>query len=219
MMLTEDYLMRWIRLVTAAIARAAGLRAATLYEDALFLLDQTLKQVVGMPSELINNLDEDSILQIVTTPEGLDTDRLVLVADLIKEQADVYQALQKLPESIWRYQRALDFYLLAIQEGGPHRFPPPYAAIELLLEKLGDNLPLGTQFSLYAYYDHMGQFSEAARSLEKLISSAGLHEDLRLEAQDFYQRMLHLSEETLRQEGLSRQDLKRRISQLSLPLT
>ncbi len=217
-MLTEDYLMRWIRLVTAAIARAAGLRAATLYEDALFLLDHTLEQVVGLPSELLSNLDEDSILQIVTTPEGFDTDRLVLVADLIKEQADVYQALGKTNESTWRYQRALDFYLLAIQEGGPRRFAPPYGAIELLLENLGENLPFGTQCSLYAYYDHKGEFSMAVKTLEDLISSAGLQEDLRLEAQEFYQRLLTLSDQTLQQEGLARQDLQKRLLALRTPL-
>ena len=213
-MLTEDYLMRWIRLVTAAIARAAGLRAATLYEDALFLLDHTLEQVVGLPSNLLSTLDEDSLLQIVSTPEGLDTDRLVLVADLIAEQAGVYQSLGKPEESLWRYQRALDFYLLAMQEGGPHRFPPPYEAIETLLGKLDDHLPVGTRFSLYAYYDRSGQFAAAFKTLDNLLSSVGDQEDLAAEAREFYQRLLGMSAAVLRQEGLSRDAIQSRLARL-----
>ena len=52
-MLTEDYLIRLIRLGTVAMARLMGLKAQLLYQDAMYLLNQTLEEVFGMRADLV----------------------------------------------------------------------------------------------------------------------------------------------------------------------
>lgn len=214
-MLTEDNLMRWIRLVTATIARAAGLRVATLYFDALFLLDQTLETLVGLKADLLNNLDEEGLISILTGPDGLDTDRLQLVADLTKSQADVYAAQGMDEESVWRYQRALNFYLAVMQQGGPLRAEPPYPEILELSQLLTARLPPATLFALFDYFDSVGRFDQADLALDRLMTIVAPQDDLAQTAREFYQELLSKPDLDLNGGGISREQVLHRLDKLS----
>ncbi len=213
-MLTEDYLMRWIRITTAAIARALGLRAATLYTDAIFLLSQTMHTLVGLSGEMVDSLDDSGVISFLTGPEGVDTDRLTLLGDLIKEQADVYAEQRLLDESTWRYQRALNFYLEVVRQGGPTRVELPYEKILSLSRQLESNLPPETLFELFSYFENAGRFDEADRILTHLLKQVGPQADLQEAARSFYSGLLAKSDLELVGGGMPRAQVQSRLEKL-----
>jgi len=217
-MLTEDYLMRYIRLATAALARILGLKQSLLYSDALFLIDQTLEQLLGLKADLYNSLDDTSILALLTDQGATDTDRLVLIADLTREQADIYQSVQDAAQSRWRYYRALNFYLEAQLRGGPERVPPPDEQILELSQQLGlKGMPQEIVFSLYAYFEQTGRFALAGDALAALLAENGPVDDLVDEARRFYSDLLARPESELTAGGLSQSEVKLRLAGLERP--
>jgi hypothetical protein len=187
---------------------------ATLYTDGLFLLDQTMETLIGLKADLLNNLDEEGLISILTGPDGLDTDRLQLVADLTKSQADIYAAQDMHQESSWRYQRALKFYLEVMRQGGPFRAEPPYNAILELYQQLAPQLPPPTLFSLFDYFDSAGRFDLADDALSRLLLTIGYQDDLIITANEFYLGLLSKSDGELSGSGISRDLVRTRLATL-----
>lgn len=213
-MLTEDYLMRLIRLATLALAKILGLKAAGLYTDALYAIDQMLEQVVGLKADLIKDIEDDSILAMLTRDGKLDTDRLLITAELIKEEADILAAQKQAPESRWRYLRCLNFYLEVVLDGGPTQLPAPVEQIDTLTAMLGEkDLPVETQFSLYAYYEGAGRYAQAGAALERLLQATHTQEDLLEERKGFYQRLAAKTDAELEKGGMTRNEVEAALAQ------
>jgi hypothetical protein len=211
-MLTEDYLMRILRLATAALARAVGLKAVELYQDALWVLDQAIEQLLGLRIDLFNRLDDTSVLASLTRDGELDLDRLNMAAELVHEQADVYRKMSMPEESRWRYARALTFYLEAALRGGMENFPLADERIASLVQDTSiDQLPAETVFSLYAYYESRGEFNPAEACLLLLKKEFVGNDDLQGELVSYYRRWWDKSDHELQQAGVTRQDLRTRM--------
>jgi hypothetical protein len=212
-MLTEDYLMRMLRLATAALARAIGLKAVELYQDAIWVIDQALEQLLGMRIDLINSLDDASLLASLTRDGEIDLDRLTVAADLLREQAEIYEKMNMASESEWRSVRALTFYLESALHGGSESYPAIVDHIEALIHRLaGIKLPVDTLFSLYAYSEERGLFTRAEDSLRRLINALGMREDLVQELADFYQRWISKPDAVLQAAGISRREIQERMA-------
>jgi len=208
-MLTEDYLMRMLRLATAALARAVGLKAVELYQDAIWVINQALEQLIGLRIDLINSLDDASVLESLRKEGEIDLDRLYIAADLVREQADIYEKMGMAVESQWRFIRALTFYLEVALHGGTENFPPAEERIDPLVNHLvGKQLPAETLFSLYAYSEERGKFGQAEDSLLRLISELGQTNDLQEELSSFYQRWMAKSDADLQVAGITRGDIQ-----------
>ncbi len=214
-MLSEDYLMRLIRLATQALAKILGLKAAGLYTDALYLIDQMLEQVVGLKADLINNVEDDSVIAMLTRDGKLDTDRLLIAAELIKEEADILAAQKQVAESHWRYLRCLNFYLDVVLDGGPTELPTPVEQIDALTAMLDEkDLPVETQFSLYAYYEGAGRYAQAGAALERLLQATHTQEDLLEERREFYQRLASKTDAELGKGGMTRKEVEAALTQI-----
>jgi hypothetical protein len=215
-MLTEDYLMRMIRIATMILARIFGLKAAGLYTDALYLIDQSLEQLVGLRSEMINRLDDASIIEMLTNHDGLQTDRLQLVADYTKEKADIYTSVKEPQESRWLNLRALTFYLEVVLNGGPLELPAPYEKINELVNQLNpDTLPAETLFSLYSSYEVSKAYGKAGQMLSLLEKVPGAQEDIQRESLAFYYRMEDKTDQELAEAGLNREEVRANIQRLN----
>jgi len=136
-MLTEDNLMRQIRLFTAALARALGLRSMQLHQDAIWVLDQALEQLFGLSIDVLKGLDDTSLIAAVRTQDKDDLSRLRMAAELYHEQGELFAGLQEPGESIWRLVRSLNLYLEVELSGGVSGFSPPSENIRSLVDRLG----------------------------------------------------------------------------------
>lgn len=215
-MLTEDYLIRQINLAIAALARILGLKTAGQYQAALFEIDQLLEELIGLRSYMIKSLADEGILAMLAASDGLDTDRLLVVADLIKHEGDIYAQKDYHDESLASYQRALKFYLEVHLNGGPRMLQPPDEQINALMDLLSPAaLPIEMVYNLSIYYEGSGQFARAEAMLDRVKAATGSTEDLLDDYKAFYTRLLEKSDLDLEKGGLSRQDVQQKQKTLS----
>jgi hypothetical protein len=173
-----DYIIRMIRMATAAMVQIIGLKKGGQYRQALQAIDQALEEVLGLKADLIRAMDDESLLSALTQQDHLDTDRLLLLADLFFEETDILAMQDKPAASQASALRALNFYLDVVLDWGPERISEKYAKIEQLVDSLGENtLPPQTCFALYFYYVQVGELSSARRVLEKLKALPDWRED------------------------------------------
>jgi hypothetical protein len=165
-------------MATAAMVQIIGLKKGGQYRQALQAIDQALEEVLGLKADLIRAMDDESLLSALTQQDHLDTDRLLLLADLFFEETDILAMQDKPAASQASALRALNFYLDVVLDWGPERISEKYAKIEQLVDSLGENtLPPQTCFALYFYYVQVGELSSARRVLEKLKALPDWRED------------------------------------------
>lgn len=168
-MLTEDYIMRMISQALAVLMTALGLKKAGQLTQARQALDQALENLLGLNANLVNQLDDRAILDMLTFMDKLDPDRAQVLADIYREQAEVYDLLNQPDNSQFAAQRSLRLYLEAtlVSETTP--------TIELIqkieplhLQLSADSLPVETRLALLDYLDRL------LGSTDEFLVSAGL---------------------------------------------
>jgi hypothetical protein len=152
-MFTEDYLMRIINQVIAALMNAIGLRTAGKYTQARQVIEQAIQQLTGLDTSLVDQLDDASILSMLTTNGHLDVERLALLGDLYQEEgANSFEQGQPVQGTV-AYTRALRFILEVALADDDHLSPENMIKIGSLVEKLKQApLPIETQMALSDYY-------------------------------------------------------------------
>ena len=134
--LTEDYLIRLISQVIAALQVIAGLKAAQRYREAGQKVDEALEGQFGLRASLVKELDDERLKEMLTTGGRLELERFLLVADLFRESAELAQ--RRGDELAFRRDggRALRFYRQGLRAGGEavdEKLPEKIAALGALL--------------------------------------------------------------------------------------
>lgn len=171
-MLTEDYLMRQIRLFVAALAKALGFKALELYSDALWVINQALEQLFGLQVDVIDRMDDDSLIAATRNQDHSDLSRLRMAAELYQEAGEIHLALGQPREGIWRLVRALNLYLEVELSGGVDGFTPAAQKIPLLLSTLGfENLPEALDYPLFGWAYQANQPWLGVKPLLRLLNA------------------------------------------------
>jgi len=152
-MFTEDYLLRIINQVIAALMTAIGLRKAGKYSEARQMIEQAIQQLTGLSADLIDQLDDTSILSMLTTGGGLDIERLAILGDLYQEKGAILVNLDQPVQGIFANTRALRFILEVVLVDDSNLSPENMVKIGNLVQELKQNpLPIDTQLALSDYY-------------------------------------------------------------------
>ncbi len=215
-LLTEDYLIRMINMMVAALLQVVGLRQAGEYAGARIAIDQVVEQIFGLRADLVRRLDDGYLLARLTHQGVLNTDQLLLLADLIGEEAALFEASEQLADSYWSYLRALNFYLEVVLRGGPFDYPAPHDKIEVILGRLDRfSLPSATLSALSTYHEQRGAYVHAEAALLRLMQTADYQDQVIPDLLGFYQRLLALPAGDLAAGGLDRAGIERRLADLA----
>ena len=155
-MLTEDYIMRMINQALAVLLIALGLKKAGQLSEALQTFDQAIENLIGLNARLAKQLDDSLLLEMLTFQGKLDVERLLVLADIYREQAEVY-SMQGQPEnSQFAAQRSLRFYLEAALALDANPDLELIQKIEALRHQLDPaSLPVDTRLALLDYIDRL----------------------------------------------------------------
>jgi hypothetical protein len=152
-MFTEDYLMRMINQALAALMIAIGLRKAGKYSEALQGIQQSIEQLMGLPVSMIDQMDDASVLSMLTASGQMDIGRLAVLSDLYQEQGANFFKLNQPVPGIFAYMRALRFILEVVLAEDGFISPENMHKIIALVQKLDqDPLAIDTQLALADYY-------------------------------------------------------------------
>src|SRR4030042_2483120 len=112
-MLTEDYIMRMINQALAVLMIAVGLKRGGQLSEAVQTCDQAIESLLGLNARLAKQLDDSQLLDMLTFQEKLDVDRLLVLAEIYREEAEVYTLQGQLESSQLPAQSSLRLYLEA----------------------------------------------------------------------------------------------------------
>ncbi len=155
-MLTEDYIMRMINQALAVFLAALGLKKARKYDQALQTFDQAIESLLGMNAHLASQLDDSILLDRLTFMGRLDVDRSVLLADIYREEAEVYTSLRQPGASQLSNQRSLRLYLEAILADDANLTSELIQKVEPLRQVTNtSNLPIETRLAVQDYLDRL----------------------------------------------------------------
>jgi tetratricopeptide (TPR) repeat protein len=155
-MFTEDYLMRIINQAFAALMIAIGLKKAGKYSEARQAIQQAIEQLTTLPANLVDQMDDGSILSMLTVQGQMDVGRLGILADLYQEQGEILIKLDQPVQASISFARVLRFFLEVALSEAENLSIENIGKVELLIQRLkGYPLPVNTQLALSDYYQRL----------------------------------------------------------------
>jgi hypothetical protein len=155
-MLTEDYIMRMISQALAVLLTALGFKRAGQLNQALQTIDQAIETLLGLNARLVDQLDDSSLLDMLTFLQKLDVDRLLVLADIYKERADIYTLNGQSELSLFAAQRSMRLYLETALASETNTDLELIHKIESLRRDLASSaLPVETRLALLDYLERL----------------------------------------------------------------
>ncbi|HEX8683444.1 MAG TPA: DUF6483 family protein [Ardenticatenaceae bacterium] len=214
-MIKRDYILRMIDELARVITYAIGLTHTKDYEGGLKSLNQFFSDTFGWESDFVNAMPETYLLGMLKTGERLDVDATLVLAALLKAEADIYTAQGEPAKAYHRYVKALNFFLAARESGVPRALPDEWEQTEEVLEKLADyDLPPATMRRLWTYYRATKQHASAEDVLWNLLAATEFEQELVDEGIAFYEGLLAAGDEALDTGSLSRAEVEEALSEL-----
>jgi hypothetical protein len=214
-MIKRDYILRMIDELARVITYAIGLTHTKDYEGGLKSLNQFFSDTFGWESDFVNSMPETYLLGMLKTGERLDVDATLVLAALLKAEADIYTAQGEPAKAYHRYVKALNFYLAARESGVPRALPDEWEQTEEVLEKLAEyDLPPATMRRLWAYYRATKQHASAEDVLWNLLAATEFEPELVAEGLTFYTDLMAEMEGGATATSLTRDEVEEALQEL-----
>jgi len=110
-MFSEDYVRRMIDQVGVVVTAIVGLIRLGRYPESLAETDRALQQLLGLHLSLVAGLPATELVAMLRWGERLDIGKLVVLAELLQAEGDVYAAQQQTGEAQARYLKSLELLL------------------------------------------------------------------------------------------------------------
>lgn len=216
-MLSEDYFMRLINQLLAVLVQILFHKEAGQYQEAQTLIDQSLEQLLGVKVELLHQMDEASILRILTSQGEIDLNRLEMVAELYRIEGDLLADQELKAGSHQDYLRALTFYLEIGLAPGVQSARETNEKIENLSQLVsGYELPTEVLFMLFDYHEKRSEFAKLEEHVSALLRKEDQLPEIQPNLKEYYQARSEMSDYDLEAGGISRSVVETRLEELEL---
>lgn len=194
-MLTEDYIMRMINQMIAVLTKLIGLKNAGQYQEAQQMIDQSLEQLLGLKPNLLRNMEDESILNLLTSQGELGSERLYLLAELYRHEGDILKAQSRDAEAVLDYQRALNFYLqIAAKQADQESSQLNQKIGDLFTELENIALPIEILYQLFDYFESRGDRVLVNNVITKLLNSPEVDAQIITNIIKYYEKLLESGE-------------------------
>jgi len=214
-MLTEDYFMRMINQMLAVLTQILFHKEAGQYQEAQVLVNQSLEELLGVPPKLLKQMDDASLLRLLTTQGELDPDRLAMIAELYNLEGDLLSDESLEQEAAFDYLRSLTFFLEISLSGKDQGISDIDGMINKLEIKLaGQKLPIEIRYRLFEHYAKQGAYFQAEEQASYLLKEGDRLNEYLPGIINYYESQLELTEGELLTSGVARQKLIERLDSL-----
>ncbi|MBN1780967.1 hypothetical protein JW948_07585 [bacterium] len=206
-MIQKDYIMRLIEQAAQALAAILAKKESRLFEEARTDVKQAFQGLLGLDYELAYMLSPEESLTCFKNGDTLDIDRCMIVAELFRQDADIYGEQGMILKSISGARNALFFFLEVFLQQDVKYTEECIYKIEELISKLGSHtLPDAVVKRLMDYYELNGAYAKAENILFQHIESGDT--ELFETGRRFYERLLGKSDKELESGNLPRAEVR-----------
>ena len=205
-MIHNDYILRMISQLAKVLAHIIQLREKGRDDDALREIDQSMQKLCGLNSQLVNSLSESSLIAALRGGASLDVGKCLVLAGLLKEEADLMADRNLEDDAAARYLKSLALYLEAMHDDARLVLPSYVERIQEVAGSLDEFvMPLDIRTRLMEYYEMSGAFGAAEDVLLDMLEDE--EDDAQSIGADFYERMLELTDDELDSGDLPRDEV------------
>lgn len=210
----QDYLLRMIQQLSSFVAGLKQLRGNKQWEQLHVQIGEGIGRFAGLNASLIHAISEDDLIQLLSARGGIDLDRWWALAELLREEG---LALEEQGDPLGAHRalsKSLRLYLevLAEVEEVPHFLN--VTDLEDVIERMMEHeLIRSTRLALVDYLLDTGRL-DAAENVT-LMALDGPDPSATDDARAFYDGLLRLSDDQLREGGLSRDEVESGLANLT----
>lgn len=217
----QDFLMRMIEQLRGLLPYVLDLVRSGNYAEAHAVIDQAVRQLVGIGTDGLVKLPDETILDRLQADQAAAwDDKCLFLSAMLVEEADILMREGEEEMAYGRYLKALHLLLfLAQTESEPLPTDDLIPDIDRVVESLADfHLPGETCVRLLGYYEQMGDYTAVENLLFDWLENSP--PELVGEANpaqtglEIFQRLLLLPDPALETGGLTREEVQLAIQDL-----
>lgn len=191
-MAQRDYILRLFEEASRAIAQILSLREMKNYQAAHELIDEQIRQTLGMSGSFLLALEDEALLSLLTTLGTLNAEKSWLVALLLKVEGDLYAEEQDENRSFHCRLKACNLFLEVLYAQKPRRDIANVRELDELWQQLSDyELPLHTRQIFFWYLEGTGRYEQAEQMLFEILDDVDVERaETFEEGEAFYARLM-----------------------------
>jgi len=114
-MFQKDYIKRSFSFIQATLARLRGVALEGDAEVAREEITDAYSRVFGIPLSLLSLSPVSDIVDLLSTNEGDDAERILSLAELLKMDGEIYQKEGAVEEAQWRFDLSLELLIASVE--------------------------------------------------------------------------------------------------------
>src|SRR5260221_639402 len=207
-MIRRDYFLRMVQELTQALTRILFLKKAQEYPKAVDEIENALTRFWNLTQDQIKTFSLEQWIEQCRQEEGPMGEKLAALAELFREQDELYALQMNLPESQRTGALSLGLYLEAVVSPGTVISVDLLDKIEQLIERTSTaGLPAAVWARLLSYYETRGMLAKAEDALFDWLDTGDA--DAAAAGLAFYARVAAKDNRELEAGGLPRDEIEK----------
>lgn len=199
----SDYILRMIEEISIIIAHIIGLKKENRLEESQSVLDDALTQFLGSNAKLAEVLEYRDLMQMISGNEEFNADKCMVLADLLKLKADIYESQGFSANANNLYIKSMHLFIEALSADN-------HLYTEKNMNSVNEMITLISIYELtdeskelfFKYYGLTGSYDKAEDFLYELLASTHYDSKVVNTGLAFYERLMTLDEAELLQGNL-----------------
>ncbi len=211
-MLTRDYILRMIDVLSRALAKILFLKDGNNFKEALHELNMATKELIGMDRIFIHSVSDSQLVTLMEPEENLLSPKCYLLGIVFKEEAEISKQQGNEEEYIDFNMRSLYMFVEGIERSKVMIEKDHLKKIDEVIDKLNNyELPEDIKGKLFYYYEYTGKFDKAEDVLFSLVDEDNSYLNKGI---DFYERLLKKNDTELEKGNLPRIEVEESLKDL-----
>lgn len=215
-MFQKDFIKRSFSFIQATLARLRGVALEGDADVAREEITDAYSRVFGIPLSLLSLSPVSDIVDLLSTSEGEDAERILSLAELLKMDGEIYQNEGNVEEAQWRFALSLELLTASIEASNQPASEKVLDPFEPVVRFSMQNLTsLDLLASLYGLYRQAGNYGLAKDLIVAFIETDyGKREGVN-EGTAFLSELLGRSDEALERGNITRQEIEEALENLN----
>lgn len=203
-----------------ALAKIKEYREEGKNEEALIVIDNTLKDLFRLGFKFFNSFSDENLIDMVKTDGTINADKCIMMAKLLEEDAEILEDLGDSDESFYIYLKSLNLFLEAfLNKDEDCDLQGFFSDIDIIIEKICDyKVPVILQNKMIDYYIKTKNYDKAENILYEILEENDFNKNLLEKGISFYEELLNKDDEELENGNLSKEEIIESLSSLKKKL-
>lgn len=193
-----------------ALAKILEHKSECNYDEALRVLDSTLKDIFRLGMKFFNSLSDENLIEMIKTNGTINTDKCIMMAKLLEEESNILECQGKSNEAFYINLKSLNLFIQSyIGNNGDCDLQHHFSDIDIIIEKTSDyKLSFTLQNRIMDYYGKIKKYDKAEDMLFEILEDNDFNKEVLEKGLAFYKELLNKGDEDLHIGNLSKEEVE-----------